>query len=93
LKSLTNFVDDNFVIRWNINFQTLIGELESDLGLIIVLLRDSGLNLQRVSSILFNNSEIWHIPSLNPYLKNQIKSASANDLKICIPLIPQIHVF
>jgi hypothetical protein len=36
-------------------------------------------------SILFYNSEIWYIPSLNPYLKNQIKSASANALKICTP--------
>ena len=36
-------------------------------------------------SILFYNSEIWHLPSLNPYLKNQIKSASANALKICTP--------
>ena len=36
-------------------------------------------------SILFYNSEIWYIPSLNPYLKNQIKSASANALKMCTP--------
>ena len=166
LKALTNFADDNFVIRWNVNLQALIVELESDLGLIIAWLRDSGLkvnekkteiclfhrlDVQRVSinvganrivssntmnvlgvsfdskmqwsnqvsnsikkaksalhainlikkyfsskelltlitsnfySILFYNFKIWHLPSLNPYLKNQIKSASANALKMSTP--------
>ena len=166
LKALTNFADDNFVIRFNIDLQALITELEIDLRFIISWLRDSGLkvnekkteiclfhrldlrsvtvnvganrilssntmNVLGVSfdskmqwssqvsntvkkaksalhaitiikkyfnqkelltlitsnfySILFYNSEIWYIPSLNPYLKNQIKSASANALKICTP--------
>jgi hypothetical protein len=40
LKALTNFADFNFVIRWNINLQAVIDELDSDLGLIIVWLRD-----------------------------------------------------
>ena len=33
-------------------------------------------------SILFYNSEIWHIPSLKPELKQMLLSASANALKI-----------
>ena len=166
LKALTNFADDNFVIRSNINLQALVAELENDLKVIVTWLRDSGLkvnenkteiclfhrldvrsvsvnvganqitssstmNVLGVSfdskmqwssqvsntikkaksalhaisiikkyfnpkelltlltsnfySILFYNSEIWYIPSLNPYLKNQLKSASANALKICTP--------
>jgi hypothetical protein len=166
LKLLTNFADNNFVVRCNINLQALITELEDNLELIIAWLRDSGLkvnekkteiclfhrqDVRRVTinvgtneivstntmnvlgvsfdskmqwsnqvsntikraksalhaihlikkyfnsnelrtlitsnfySILFYNSEIWYIPSLNPYLKNQIKSTSANALKICTP--------
>ena len=34
-------------------------------------------------SILYYNSEIWHIPNLSPYLKNLLQSKSANALKIC----------
>jgi hypothetical protein len=33
-------------------------------------------------SILFYNSEVWHIPSLNPPLKQMLLSASANALKL-----------
>ena len=33
-------------------------------------------------SILYYNSEIWHIPNLKPELKQKILSASANALKI-----------
>ena len=35
-------------------------------------------------SILFYNSEIWHIPSLNSNLKQKILSSSARAIKICI---------
>jgi hypothetical protein len=36
-------------------------------------------------SILFYNSEIWHIPSLCRQTKTQLMRASANPLKICCP--------
>ena len=35
--------------------------------------------------ILYYNSEIWHIPTLKPYLKNLLLSTSANALKLCTP--------
>jgi hypothetical protein len=53
LKALTNFADDNFVIRWNINLQALNAKLESDLGLIIAWLRDSGLKVKKQNSVFF----------------------------------------
>ena len=34
-------------------------------------------------SVLYYNSEIWHIPSLNPHSKQQLLLASANALKLC----------
>ena len=34
-------------------------------------------------SVLYYNSEIWHIPTLNPHCKQQLLSASANALKLC----------
>ena len=34
-------------------------------------------------SVLYYNSDVWHIPSLNPRLKQQILSASARALKLC----------
>ena len=36
-------------------------------------------------SILYYNSEIWHLPTLNTKLKSNIRTASANALKICTP--------
>ena len=36
-------------------------------------------------SILYYNSEIWHLPTLNIKLKRNIRTASANALKICTP--------
>lgn len=36
-------------------------------------------------SILYYNSEIWHLPKLNPILKNHLLAASSNALKICTP--------
>ena len=36
-------------------------------------------------NILYYNSEIWHLPTLNANLKRNIRSASANALKICTP--------
>jgi hypothetical protein len=36
-------------------------------------------------SILYYNSEIWHLPKLAPYLKTLLMSTSANALKLCTP--------
>ena len=36
-------------------------------------------------SILYYNSEIWHLKTLHHHLHTQIKSASANALKLCTP--------
>ena len=36
-------------------------------------------------SVLFYNSDIWHIPCLSPILKRQLLAASASALKICTP--------
>ena len=38
-------------------------------------------------SILYYNSEIWHLPSLKPTLKQKLKSASARALKVCNRLV------
>ena len=35
-------------------------------------------------SILYYNSEIWHLPSLNTLLKAKLMSASAKALKVCM---------
>ena len=40
-------------------------------------------------SVLYYNSEIWHIPSLNHYSKQQLLSVSALALKICTPGITE----
>ena len=34
-------------------------------------------------SVLYYNSEIWHLPKLAPYLKNLLLSISAKALKLC----------
>ena len=44
-------------------------------------------------SILFYNSEIWHIPSLKTTLKQTLLSASAKALRICIGYSDQSHSF
>lgn len=36
-------------------------------------------------SVLYYNSDIWHIPSLSPIVKRQLLAASASALKICTP--------
>ena len=33
--------------------------------------------------VLFYNSEIWYLPTLNPHSKQQLLSVSANALKLC----------
>ena len=36
-------------------------------------------------SILFYNSEVWHLPKLNTVLVKNLLTASANALKLCTP--------
>ena len=164
ISDLTNFADDNFVIRWNRTMPGLITDIANSLESITKWLRGSGLSVnesktevclfhrldqpifkfklmgmeitsrhsinvlgvifdsklqwsEHISktvlkanralfaiklirryfnqtelrtiltsnfySILYYNSEIWHIPSLNPVSKQQLLSASANALKLC----------
>ena len=35
-------------------------------------------------SIVYYNSENWHLPTLSPQLKQTLLSASANALKLCL---------
>jgi hypothetical protein len=164
LQDLTNFADDNFIIRWNSYMPALVVELELSLEAITSWLRGSGLSVNesktevclfhrldqplikiklfnsviksqysmnvlgvifdsklqwsaQVSktilkanralhaikliktfftqyelrtlltanfySILYYNSEIWHIPNLNPNSKQHLLAASAKALKLC----------
>jgi hypothetical protein len=166
LLKLTNFADDNFVIRWNKCMTALISDMEKDLEIMTKWLKDSGLKVnesktelclfhrkdcpqitirlnqktvnsktsmnvlgitfdsklqwsQQVASvvkksakalyairlikpffcfnelrslitsnfysILYYNSEVWHLPTLNPVSKKHLLSASANALKLCTP--------
>ena len=39
-------------------------------------------------SVLYYNSEIWHLPTLSPHLKLKLLSASANAIKLCITSLP-----
>ena len=163
---LTNFADDNFVIRWNKCMTALISNMEKDLEIMTKWLKDSGLKVNESKtelclfhrkdcpiisirlnqntvnsstsmnvlgiffdsklqwskqvanvvkksakalhairlikpffsfnelrslitsnfySILYYNSEIWHLPTLNPVSKNHLLAASANALKLCTP--------
>jgi hypothetical protein len=44
-------------------------------------------------SILYYNSEVWHLPTLNPVSKNHLQAASANALKLCpLIVIEQCHL-
>ena len=36
-------------------------------------------------SVLYYNSEIWHLPKLAPYLKDLLLSISSKALKLCTP--------
>jgi hypothetical protein len=166
LLKLTNFADDNFVIRWSNCMTALISNMEKDLEIMTKWLKDSGLkvnesktelclfhrkdcpqitirlNQNTISSstsmnvlgitfdsklqwskqvanvvkkstkalhairlirpyfsfselrslitsnfysILYYNSEVWHLPTLNPVSKNHLLAASANALKLCTP--------
>ena len=43
--------------------------------------------------ILYYNSEIWHIPTLAPELKQILMSSSANELKLSQPLTNQMQSY
>ena len=47
-----------------------------------------GLLTSNFYSVLYYNSEIWHLPTLNPHLKQKLLSASANALKVCLTQLP-----
>ena len=167
LEKMSNYADDNYVIRWNKNITALIVDMKKSLEAITKWLKDSGLkvneskteiclfhrndrrsieisvnNVSLVStpqikvlgvifdskltwaaqisntikkakmalnaikiikkyftlseiktlltsnffSILYYNSDIWHLPTLSPKLKQLLLSASANALKLCLPM-------
>ena len=44
-------------------------------------------------SILFYNSEIWHLPSVKPTLKQKLLSASAKALETCIKHVDPMTSF
>ena len=56
LLKLTNFADDNFIIRWNKCMTALIKDLEKDLEIMTKWLRDSGLkvNEEKTELCLFH---------------------------------------
>ena len=47
-----------------------------------------GLLTSNYYSTLYYNSEIWHLPTLSPHLKQKLLSASANALKLCLTTLP-----
>ena len=47
-----------------------------------------GLLTSNFYSVLYYNSEIWHLLTLNPQLKQKLLSASANALKVCLTQLP-----
>ena len=164
LEKLSNYADDNFIVRWNSSIEELIVDMQRSLEAITKWLRDSGLKVNESKtemclfhrsylriinlainninitstpqinvlgvtfdskmqwseqvantikkanksliaikliskyfstheiknlitsnfySVLYYNSEIWHLPKLAPYLKNLLLSASAKALKLC----------
>ena len=166
ISRLTNFADDNFILRWNKLTGALVIEMEKEIDTITRWLKDSGLKVNeqktevclfhrldchqitlRINdneiksqnsmnvlgvtfdsklnwsthinnsvkkakkalhaiklirphftpselcqiitsnfySILYYNSEVWHLPNLSPQLKQQLLSASASALKLCTP--------
>ena len=51
--------------------------------------RNQNLITSNFYSILYYNSEIWHLPKLAPYLKNLLLPTSAKALKLCTPSYTQ----
>ena len=170
LEKLSNYADDNFIVRWNSCIEKLIVDMQKSLESITKWLRDSGLmvneskteiclfhrsNIKIINvtinnitvkstpqmnvlgvtfdskmqwteqvaisikkanksllaiklisryfndneiktlltsnfySVLYYNSEIWHLPNLAPYLKNLLLSISSKALKLCTPSYTQ----
>ena len=59
LTKITNFADDNFIIRWNKVLSKLIVDLEKDLEMIVKWLKDSGLvvNSSKTDLCLFHHND------------------------------------
>ena len=47
-----------------------------------------GLLTSSYFSVLYYNSEIWHLPTLSPQLKQKLMSASATAIKLCLSKLP-----
>ena len=65
LLRLTNFADDNFVIRWNKCMTALIKDLEKDLEIMTKWLRDSGLKVNEEKTELCLFHRLDHHPITN----------------------------
>ena len=50
LINLTNFADDNFLVKWHRQIKDLITETEHDLGIMINWLRGSGLKVNEIKT-------------------------------------------
>ena len=50
LTKMTNFADDNFVLRWNKHMEALIEDMEMSLEMIIKWLKDSGLKVNEAKT-------------------------------------------
>ena len=79
-------------LLWNIHISKAIAKAKKAqhaIRLIRKFFNKNELNFlltANVYSILYYNSDIWHIPTLSPNLKQQLLSASASALKICTPM-------
>jgi hypothetical protein len=51
----------------------------------LTLMELKNLKTANFYSTLYYNSEIWHLPKLNPILKNHLLAASTTALKLCTP--------
>ena len=63
LIKLTNFADDNFVVRWNRQIEELISATERDLEIMIGWLRGSGLKVNEIKTeiCLFHKTDVRQI--------------------------------
>jgi hypothetical protein len=59
LQKLTNFADDNFIVRWNRQIEVLIDDMEKSLEMITKWFRDSGqkVNESKTEICLFHRMD------------------------------------
>ena len=76
-------------LNWQIQVQNVITKAKKNLHAINLIKKHFKkyeilqLLTANYYSVLYYNSEIWHIPSLSHQLKKNLMSASANPLKLC----------